>query len=150
VDTPFVLKHGFKQERIERSESLRSLFRSSNDIGRKWPKELILDCLSMQGRAHRSLKRDLEFCGMDAASLKDVMSFVISDSREIPERRSDAMPACLKKDVGIKTFSYLIDHLSELDLGDAFNAEWQKRLKNLMGNLVKNNWHVPILLRRYL
>jgi hypothetical protein len=80
------------------------------------------------------------------ASLKDLMDFLIADTISLPFDRLEAMPAYRQKEVGIKTYSALVVHLSGLDLGEAFNTEWAKRLRNLMRHLLVSGQYIPRLL----
>jgi hypothetical protein len=136
-------------KRKERSGELRSVIRAANEIGKMWPADFILDALLLQGRPRWSVQRFMENRHMTEASLRDLMNFLIADTIELPFNRSQAMPAYRQKDLGIKTYSVLVDHLSGLDLGDAFNTEWAKRLKNLIRHLSSSGQYVPRLLRKY-
>jgi hypothetical protein len=138
-----------EERRKERSEELQSVIRAANEIEKMWPSEFILDALSLRGRPRWSVQRFMENRQMTEASLKDLMDFLIADTIHLPFNRLEAMPAYRQKDVGIKTYSALVDHLSGLDLGEAFNAEWAKRLKNLMHHLLGSGQYIPRLLLKY-
>jgi len=138
-----------EERRRERSEDLRAVIQSSNDIEKRWPRDFILDALLLQGRPRWSVQRFMENRGMSEASLKDLMDFLIADTERHPVNRLEAMPAYRQKDVGIKTYSTLVDHLSGLDLGVAFNMEWARRLKKLMRLLSSAGQYIPLLLRKY-
>jgi hypothetical protein len=136
-------------KRKDRSGELRSVFRAANEIGKMWPADFILDALLLQGRPRWSAQRFMENRHMTEASLRNLMDFLIADTIELPFNRLQAMPAYRQKDLGIKTYSALVDHLSGLDLGDAFNTEWAKRVKNLIRHLSSSGQYVPRLLRKY-
>jgi len=145
-----LLQHKQDNDRRQRSEEIRRLFSSSNDIEEKWPKDVIVDGLLLQGRPRWSLQRHLDYRYVTEASLKDVMDFLIADYEKLPTDPREAMPAYRQKNVGRKTYSSLVHHLSEQDLGEAFNTEWARRLEKLMRYLTRTGQHVPLLLRRYL
>jgi len=96
-----------------------------------------------------SVKRFMKNRHLTKASLKDLMDFLIADTISLPFDRLEAMPAYRQKEVGIKTYSALVDHLSGLDLGEAFNTEWAKRLRNLMHPLLVSGQYIPRLLLKY-
>jgi hypothetical protein len=136
-------------KRKERSEDLRALIQSSNDIEKMWPRDFILDAIFLQGRPRWSVQRFMENRGMSEASLKDLMDFLIAETIELSFNRLQAMPAYAQKDVGIKIYSALVDHLSRLDLGAAFNTEWARRLKKLIRHLSSSGQYIPRLLRKF-
>jgi len=138
-----------EERRKERSEDLRAIIQSSNDIGKMWPGDFMLDALLLQKRPRWSVQRFMESRGMSEASLKDLMDFLIADTERLPVNRLEAMPAYRQKNVGIKTYAALVDHLSGLDLGVAFNMEWARRVKKLMRHLSSSGQYIPLLLRKY-
>ena len=58
------------------------------------------------------------------------------------------VPALKEKWVGRKTYSSLVEHLSQYDLGHTFNAEWAKRIKKLMQYSMKHDMYVAAALRK--
>jgi len=136
-------------KRKKHSGELRSVIRAANEIGKMWPVDFILDALLLKGRPRWSVQRFMESRHITEASLRNLMDFLIAETIELPFNRLEAMPAYRQKDLGIKTYSALVDHLSGLDLGDAFNTEWAKRLKNLIRHLSSSGQYVPRLLRKY-
>ena len=159
IGQQFGISHGRVRQIVSRfermqkwgvcSESLRAIIRSSNDIEKLWPRDFIFDALQLQGRPRLSVKRFMKNRNLTEASLKDLMDFLIADTENLPLNRLEAMPAYRQKDVGVKTYSALVDHLSGLDLGEAFNKEWAKRLRNLMHHLLVSGQYIPLLLRKY-
>ncbi len=125
------------------------MVRSANDIEKRWPGQFIVDALLLQGRPRLSVERLMDNRQVTELSLKDLMDFLIADTITLPFNRLDAMPAYRQQNVGIKTYSALVDHLSGLDLGETFNTEWASRLKKLMRHLSRPSQYVPILLRKY-
>ena len=145
-----VNKHEIEHRCRNQAEKYRELFRSSNDIEKKFPKDIIIEGLLFERRANISIKRYFDSQDIPEISIKDVMDFLISDFEKMPKHPWEAMPAYKQKHIGIKTYSSLVYHISELDLGEAFNTEWQKRLEKLAKYLKSIDRHVPILLRKYL
>lgn len=160
IGQQFGISHGRVRQIVSRfermqkwgvcSESLRAIIRSSNDIEKLWPRDFIFDALQLQGRPRLSVKRFMKNRNLTEASLKDLMDFLIADTENLPLNRLEAMPAYRQQNVGIKTYSALVGHLSGLDLGEAFNTEWTKRLKKLMRHLSTTGQYVPVLLRKHL
>jgi hypothetical protein len=59
------------------------------------------------------------------------------------------VPALKEKWVGRKTYSSLVEDLSQYDLGQTFNAEWAKRIKRLKQYSMKHDMYVAAALRKY-
>lgn len=145
-----VRRRELEDERLHRSEKYRETLRLSNDIHKKWPKDFLSDSLLLEGGARWSMQRFFENRDLAEASLKDLMDFLIADTIASPHDMYEAMPAYRQKNIGSKTYCALVNHFSGLDLGPAFNGEWDRRLKNLMRHLVATGQYIPIQLRRYL
>ena len=160
IGQQFGISHGRVRQIVSRferkqkwgvcSESLRAIIRSVNNIEKRWPSDFIVDALLLEGRPRLSVERLLENRHATKLRLKDLMDFLIADTENLPFNRLHAMPAYRQQNVGIKTYSALVDHLSGLDLGEAFNTEWAKRLKKLMRHLSTTGQYVPVLLRKHL
>jgi hypothetical protein len=74
---------------------------------------------------------------------------LITDYEKIPHDLYEACPAYKQKQIGRKTYSAIINHLSEQDLGHTFSCEWNKRLKKLMRFMEKVWGYIPDSFRQY-
>jgi len=145
-----VNKYEVEERCRQQAEKYRELFKSADDIEKKFQKDVIIEGLLFERRAAISIKRYFDSQDISEISIKDVMNFLTSDFKKLPAEPWEAMPAYKQKHIGVKTYSSLVHHLSELDLGEAFNTEWQNRLEKLARYLITINWHIPSFLRRYL
>ena len=126
-----VLRFEFTVKRKERSLELLKEIRSTNDIDKRWSKDVILDGLMFPRRAISCLEQFLNTQNMTGLSLRDLMDFVIPRQDTVPSDPWEAMPALEYANVGYKTYGSMVRCLSEPDLGSCFNAEWAKRKEEL-------------------
>ena len=77
------------------------------------------------------------------------MDFFITDYEKIPYDLYEACPAYKQKHFGRKTFSAIVKHLSEQDLGNTFRCEWNKRLKKLIRFMEKRWGYILDSFRQY-
>jgi len=78
------------------------------------------------------------------------MDFLILDKKRRPTDLFEVVPAFKENHFGRKTVYAMIKHLSEQDLGDSFNIEWEKRLESLEKYFKRTGQNVPSELRKYL
>lgn len=136
-------------ERQKRLSKLLSKLRMFDNIDNKWPAEFLIQDLRFPIRAEQRLTE--YFCGSDAEeiSLRDIMDFLITDYKKIPHGLYEACPAYKQKHVGLKTYAAAVNHLSAQDLGNAFNCEWNIRLKKLMDFMERRWGYIPDSFRQY-
>lgn len=144
-----VSRHRIDLERQGRSSKLVSKLRMVDNICEKWPTETLIQDLRFPIRAEQRLIE--YFCGShaDEISLRDIMDFLVTDYEKIPYDLYEACPAYKQKHIGRKTYAATVNHLSEQDLGNTFNREWNKRLKNLDRFMHKRWGYIPEFIRQY-
>jgi hypothetical protein len=120
-----------------------------DDIDRNWPTETLIRDLRFPLRAEQRLTEYFGCINSYETCLRDIMDFMISDYEKIPYDLYEACPAYRKKQIGRKTYSAIVHHLSEQDLGHTFNCEWNKRLKKLMRFMEKRWGYIPDSFRQY-
>ena len=120
------------EEKRLRSERLKVAIRESNDLDRKWPTDFLLGSLSFPWLPNRALKRYYNDNNLSEISLKDLMGFIMPELGMPGANRWITPPALKQKGIGFKTHKLLVAHLSKQDLGNLFNAEWEKRTKKLL------------------
>lgn len=145
-----IVSRSIKEEkRHEQSTRLLSKLRMFDDIDRKWPTETLIQGLRFSIRAEQRLTE--YFCCSNSyeISLRDIMDFLITDYEKIPHDLYEACPAYKQKQIGRKTYSAIINHLSEQDLGHTFSWEWNTRLKKLIRFMKKVWGYIPDSFRQY-
>jgi hypothetical protein len=138
-----------EEDRQEQATRLLSKLRMLNDIDRNWPIETLIQGLRFPIRAEQRLTE--YFCCSNSAeiSLRDIMNFLIADYEKIPHDLYEASPAYRQKQIGRKTYSAIVNHLSEQDLGSTFRCEWNKRLKKLIRFMEKRWGYIPDSFQQY-
>lgn len=133
-----------------RSEEIKKIIRLSDDINKKWSIDFLIDGLQFPKQTTWVLNRYFGRYNIIQFSLKDLMDFIIPEHELFYTQFWIDVPALDERWLGIKTYTSLIDHLSQQDLGHTFNTEWAKRVIKLMQYLVKYDKYIPTLLRKYL
>jgi len=77
------------------------------------------------------------------------MNFLITDYEKIPLDLYEVCPAYKQKQIGRKTYSAIVNHLSEQGLGSTFRCEWNMRLKKLIRFMEKRWEYIPDSFRQY-
>lgn len=144
-----VSRHRIDVERQERSSKLLRKLRMVDNIDEKWPTETLIQDLRFPIRADQRLTE--YFCGLDAdeISLRGIMDFLVTDYENIPHDLFEVCPAYKQKHIGRKTYAAAVNHLTEQDLGNAFNREWNKRLKKLVRFMKKRWGYIQDSIRQY-
>jgi len=145
-----VFRSELGKEIQEKSEKIRECFRSSDDIEKRWPKDIMLVGLLFPKTVTWRLRRYFEGHDIQEISLKDLMDFLIRDKKRRSTNLFEVVPALRRNHFGRKTVHTMIKHLSEQDLGDSFNIEWDKRLESLRRYFKRIDQDVPSELRKYL
>ena len=145
-----VLCYELGKEIQEKSEKIRERFRSVDDIEKKWPNDIIIVGLLFPKMVTWRLKKYFKSDDIQELSLKDLMDFLILDKKRGPTDLFEVVPAFKENQFGRKTVYAMIKHLSEQDLGDSFNSEWEKRLESLGKYFKRTGQTVPSELRKYL
>jgi len=138
-----------EEEKQEQSTRLLSKIRMFDDIDRNWPTETLIQDLRFPVRAEQRLTEYFGCSNSNETSLQDIMDFLITDYEKIPHDLYEACPAYKQKQIGRKTYSAIINHLSEQDLGNTFSCEWNKRLKKLIRFMEKVWGYIPDSFRQY-
>ncbi len=145
-----IVSRSIKEEkRQEQSTRLLSKLRMFDDIDRNWHTETLIQGLRFPIRAEQSLTEYFGCSNSYEISLRDIMDFLISDYEKIPHDLYEGCPAYKQKQIGRKTYSAIVNHLSEQDLGHTFGCEWNKRLKKLMRFMKKIWGYIPDSFRQY-
>lgn len=137
------------KERQDQSTRFLSKLRIFDDIDRNWPTEILIRDLLFPLRAEQRLTEYFGCSNSYEISLKDIMEFLITDYKKIPNDLYEACPAYRQKQIGRKTYVAIVHHLSEQDLGHTFNCEWNRRLKKLMRFMEKRWGYIPDSFRQY-
>ena len=124
-----ILCYELGKEIEEKSEKIRERFRSVDDIGKKWPEDIIIVGLLFPKMVTWRLKKYFERHDIQEISLKDLMDFLILEKKRRPTDLFEVVPAFKENQFGRKTVYVMIKHLSEQDLGDSFNSEWENAWK---------------------
>lgn len=140
-------QHEEKQK--EQAAKIINEFKFANNIDQKWSTETITNGLLFPKRATRCLQKHFDNSSISELSLRDLMDFLIKDYDHLPLNIWEVSPAYGQKDLGLKTFVSLVNHLVEHDLGSSFNAEWINRLKKLMWFYFIRQQYIPHSLNKY-
>jgi hypothetical protein len=138
-----------EDEKQEQSTRLISKLKMLNDIDRNWPIETLIQGLRFPIRAEQRLTEYFGCSNSYEISLRDIIDFLITDYEKIPHDLYEACPAYKQKQIGRKTYSAIIHHLSEQDLGHSFRCEWNMRLKKLMRFMEELWGYIPDSFRQY-
>jgi hypothetical protein len=144
-----VSRYRINVERQKRSSKLLSKLRMVDNIDKKWPTETLIQDLRFPIRAEQRLTEYFGNLNSNEISLSDIMDFLITDYEKIPHDLYEACPAFKQKHIGRKTYGAVVKHLSEQDLGNTFNCEWNKRLKKLICFMRKRWGYIPESFRQY-
>lgn len=144
-----VIRHRIDLERQERSSKLLSKLRILDNIDEKWPTGTLIKDLRFPIRAEQRLTEYFGGSDADEISLRDIMDFLVTDYKQLPYDLHEACPAYKQKHIGLKTHTAAVNHLSEQDLGNTFNREWNRRLEKLVRFLRKRWRYVPDSIRSY-
>ena len=137
------------EERQDQSTRFLCKLRMFDDIDRNWPTETLIRDLRFPLRAEQRLTEYFGCINSYEICLRDIMDFMISDYEKIPYDLYEACPAFRKKQIGRKTYSAIVHHLSEQNLGSSFRSEWNKRLKKLISYMEKRWGYIPDSFRQY-
>jgi DNA-binding CsgD family transcriptional regulator len=144
-----VSRHKIDVERKERSSKLLSKLKMVDNIDQKWPVVTLIQDLRFPIRAEQRLTEYFSGLNSSEMSLRDIMDFLITDYEKIPYDLYQVCPAYEQKHIGVKTYTAAVNHLSEQDLGDTFNHEWNKRLKKLVRFMQKRWGYIPDSFHQY-
>ncbi len=145
-----IVRRSIKEdEKQEQSTRLISKLKMLNDIDRNWPIETLIQGLRFPIRAEQRLTEYFGCSNSYEISLRDIIDFLITDYEKIPHDLYEACPAYKQKQIGRKTYSAIIHHLSEQDLGHSFRCEWNMRLKKLMRFMEELWGYIPDSFRQY-
>jgi len=136
-----------EEQKRERSRQILQTLRSTNDIGKKWPKETIMECLLLPKVIAWRLERYFQSEYIVELSLLDLMDFLISGHIEPGQDLFQVMPALMQFNVGRKTYAVLVRRISQQDLGGAFHTEWARRISNVVRCLQRTHAYVPSVLK---
>ena len=126
------VRRGFNS-RLLRQERITYDKKRRNE--RKWPEDLLIDGLQFPKRVTTSLKKYFNRHNIIQFSLKELMDFIIPEQELHPKDFLMTVPALREKWIGRKTYSSLVHHLSQQDLGHSFNNKWAKRVKKMVQHL---------------
>jgi hypothetical protein len=138
-----------EEERQEQSARLLSELRMSDDLDRNWPIKILIQGLRFPIRSEQRLTEYFGCSNSYEISLRNIMDFLITDYDKIPHDLYEACPAYKQKQIGRKTYSAIVNHLFEQDLGSTFRCEWNKRLKKLIRFMEKRWGYIPESFRQY-
>ena len=138
-----------EEERQEQSARLLSKLRRFDDLDRNWPIKILIQGLRFPIRSEQRLTEYFGCSNSYEISLRDIMNFLITDYEKIPLDLYEVCPAYKQKQIGRKTYSAIVNHLSEQDLGKTFRCEWNKRLKKLIRFMEKIWGYIPDSFRQY-
>ncbi|MGV7224109.1 MAG: sigma factor-like helix-turn-helix DNA-binding protein [Nitrospinales bacterium] len=117
---------------LERVEVLRTEIRGANDCDKKWPIDFVLEAVAFPFLPARAIKRWCNEKGQLELSLNDLMDYALPEDPTFDAYGWVKSPATQQRGVGRKTYKALIKHLTERNLGEKYNEEWGRRIKNLL------------------
>jgi len=115
---------------LARMEVLRTEIRETNDCDKKWSIDFLLEAVALPFLPARAIKRWCHQNGHSEISLNDLMDYALPEDPMFDAYGWVKSPATQQKGVGRKTYKALIKHLTERDLGERYNEEWGRRIKN--------------------
>ena len=138
-----------EKKRNRRSKNMIRAMKLSNNIHKKWHIEFIIDGLQLPKTITWRLLRYFEAEKISKLSLKQFMDLLIVGYNRMPRNFREAFPICWQSRIGVWTHSFIVNYLSQQDLGDAFNKEWSQRLKKLTEYVKRTRAHTPQFLHKY-
>ena len=136
-----------EEQQQERSRQILQTLRSTNNIDKKWPKEIIMECLLLPKVYAWRLERYFQRENILELSLRDLMDLLISSHIEAGQDLFHVLPALTQFSIGRKSYAFLVRCLSRQDLGEAFNTEWALRIGNVVRYFQKMHADVPSALK---
>ena len=136
-----------EEQQRERSRQILQTLRSTNNIDKKWPKEIIMECLLLPKVFAWRLERHFQRENIVELSLRDLMDFLIFGHIEAGQDLFQVMPALTQFNIGRKTYAFLVGRVSEQGLGEAFHTEWTMRVGNAVRYLQRTHAYVPSVLK---
>jgi len=121
----------------ERRAQLQAEIRLANDLDKAWPVVNLVDALHLLTVARVRLLAHFEQQHKTEMSLRELMELVISEHGDAAEV-SARTPLLRIRGVGKYGFYSVAAELSETDLGQRCNAEWQRRLA-----VLRREWRIP-------
>jgi hypothetical protein len=137
-----------KKQRLQ-SEKILALIKITDVIKKKWPTNFLIDGFQFPKKTTWALNKYFGRHSITQFSLLDLMNLLVAENELHDSDLWMNVPALKEKWVGRKTYSSLVEHLSQYDLGHTFNAEWAKRIKKLMRYSMKHDMYVAAALRKY-
>jgi len=110
----------------KRRAKLRETIRSADDPDKLWPVKDLLDAVGLSLVTKKSLVYQFRGVGKIRVSLREIMDMCL----EAPVEWADFImsPLLRVRGVGKKGFWSVVNALTDMDMGDRCNQEWQRRL----------------------
>jgi len=116
---------------VKREQMLHRI-RLSNDINRNWPHNDLLSALGFSNRATSVLLKHFAAQGIQYLSLKELLDFLLPDEYSLDAYTMANLPVFRVKHLGSIIYASLVNRISGLNLGNAFDDEVRRRKAKLM------------------
>ena len=108
--------------------AFRAKFVRANNLRRKWNVGDLVNALGFdRGRAGRKVQQYFEWQGRTRVSMCEVMDFLLPYPTGDTRQANQVMPALRFRCIGKVACARMSRAMNALDMGPAFNAEWQRR-----------------------
>ena len=138
-----------EEEQRLQSEKILAIIKTTDDIKKKWPTNFLIDGFQFPKKTTWALNKYFERHNIIQFSLSDFMNLLVAENELHETDLWMNVPALKEKWVGRKTYASLVEYLSQCDLGNDFNTEWEKRKIKLMQYSMKHDMYVATALRKY-
>ncbi|MGH7497016.1 MAG: hypothetical protein ACREOO_32095 [bacterium] len=127
-----LLHHERREERRKRLHLIKLEIEQSNSLDKVWPYEELFRILGFPDRAITVLDGHFRAQGIRTMSLKGLLDFLLP--LEFPDVDFALLniPAYKVRGIGYVTFTSLVGVISQIDLGEGFNQEVQRRMEKLI------------------
>lgn len=118
------------------SEKMQARIRSANSLRRRWNSVVLIEALFEGTREIGCLA--FHFEERSRICLRDLMDMLAPSNLLADMPSFHKIPASRTRCLGIVTYAAIVERLSALDLGEAFNTEWRARRRAFLAYLRKN------------
>ena len=144
-----ITRSELEEEQRLQSEKILAIIKTTDDIKKKWPTNFLIDGFQFPKKTTWALNKYFERHNIIQFSLSDFMNLLVAENELHETDLWMNVPALKEKWVGRKTYASLVEYLSQYDLGNDFNTEWEKRKIKLMRYSIKHDLYVAAALRKY-
>lgn len=126
-----VSRHKTEKEISEKSKKLTNQIKQSNNMDKKWPVIDLINILHLSSRSSGLMIKYFSSENKIEISLNESVSSLTP--RDIDSKYTlYSIPIMKQKQLGKKLYREIINRLSIVDFGEAFNVLWQDRKKLIL------------------